>query len=455
MPGDASTTRVSRETRLLLVTITISLLVLLLLSRLRFPEAPSIVEALPPPLERLAARATYDELAGIVASLKRRISPNLVVIRLASRVDTQPRVLADVLGSTPSDETFRHVPALRVSETTAFAALGSDARIVGLVGKPAGTDTAELIATDTMRRLSLLRVTPSGPDSLPQLTLSDLETPPYVVVVEGTRAGLTFRPVFIGTDDRFSDPRWERPLLAVSSIALTSHGALVFSLEGQFLGCAVVEDGTLAIAGARDILAAVASLSTGATGSPVDFGLAVQALTSAIAATLGVDRGVVVAEVSAIGPAHGILQPRDVITDFDDQPVGSADDFLLRIARSARGAHIMMAVVRGGRSLSVTITLPQEIPPVSNTDVGMELQFQRGDGSVVTAIVGGSNAAGAGLHVGDLIVEAGGIRAPSPAQLNSLLHKLESGAYLLLRVQRAGRERFLALAGPSLPDRSR
>ena len=81
--------RPGRETRLLLLTLGVSVVMLLVLARFRFPEergVPTLPERPPAaPLERLAARATYDELASIVGELERRIAPALVVLQLNPR----------------------------------------------------------------------------------------------------------------------------------------------------------------------------------------------------------------------------------------------------------------------------------------------------------------------------------------------------------------------------------
>ena len=52
----------------------------------------------------------------------------------------------------------------------------------------------------------------------------------------------------------------------------------------------------------------------------------------------GEQQGVVVAQVNPGGPAAGIVQPADVLTAFDGQPITSADEFLLQMARKAPGA---------------------------------------------------------------------------------------------------------------------
>jgi hypothetical protein len=66
--------------RLLLVTIAVSVGMLLLLARFRFPDDATDQTAAPapPPLERLAASATYDELAGIMGDLERRVRPTII-----------------------------------------------------------------------------------------------------------------------------------------------------------------------------------------------------------------------------------------------------------------------------------------------------------------------------------------------------------------------------------------
>ena len=66
--------------RLLLVTIAVSVGMLLLLARFRFPEEGrrQTAEPAPAPLERLAASATYDELASIMGELERRVRSTII-----------------------------------------------------------------------------------------------------------------------------------------------------------------------------------------------------------------------------------------------------------------------------------------------------------------------------------------------------------------------------------------
>jgi S1-C subfamily serine protease len=441
--------RLSRETRLLIVTIGVSALVLLLLARLRFPEPPPIENVAAPPLERLAARATYDELARSVARLETTIAPSLIVLRIAPRVESTPRLLADVLSPPAHDDgSGRHVPALRVSGTTAVAAIPPDARIAGIVVPADPGGTAGIIAVDAVQRLALVRV-PSAPARTVQpAALQQLPTPVYLVAVEGTRAGVTLRPVFVGRSDRFADPRWTRPLLPLGGASAIS-GSLMFALDGQFVGVVTPEGSTPAIAGAQDVLGTVERLMARPPAPPGDLGISVQPMTPALAAATRAPAGVVVAEVREDGPARGVLQPGDVITALDGEAIDLPDRLLLEVARRSPGTPVKLSVSRGGRlraeELIVAPAAALDAPP---DDGFAEMRFVRGAGTLLAGVPPGGRAAAAGLMEGDVVVGMGSVRAPTPAQLRAALDDAEPGSHLLLTVVRDGRQRVVAIPVP-------
>jgi hypothetical protein len=435
----------SRETRLLVVTITLSVLVLALLSRFRFAEGPPAAVPTPAPLQRLAARATYDELAAIVAGVQKSIASRVLVLRLASGSDEAPRSLADAMLPSLPSAGLSHAPALRIAPNRALAAIGADASVLGVLGEPIGVP-ATISAVDPIRRLAIVEVPSLQGAELPPLAIGDLQAPSYVIAVEGTRAGPSFRPLFIGSNERFATPRWERPLLAMSSTTLTSPGALLFSTEGAFLGAAVTEGGTLALAAAADVLESTERLARGHRSRPLDVGVALQALNRPLAAALGTESGVVVASVAQGTPSEEVLEAADVIVSMDGLPVDSPDDVLLRIAQTEPGAVLTLGIVRGGEPQEVALMLPAEPAAAADLPYGMRLAPRRGGGSIVVEVAPAGAAAAAGLRPGDAIVGAGRLSLPSPSQLSTLLASPDSPPFVALALEREGRRRIVALA---------
>ena len=232
----------TRETRLLLIIVVLSAAVLWVLSRLRFPEgSPGAPHATAPlPLERLAARATYDELATIIADLGDRVTPSVSVLRL------------DVNG------VQRFVPAVRVRPDLLLAHVMPDNRILAIVGSDALVDVA---AYDESRQLVLLRV---PADASRVASLDDAEgsssAPRYVAAVEGTRGGPALRPVFVGRTDPFSDSRYAGQLFVLGGVLQASPGSLIFGLDGSFAGLCIMDEGFAAGVPGRALDIAIAEM---------------------------------------------------------------------------------------------------------------------------------------------------------------------------------------------------
>jgi hypothetical protein len=210
----------------LLIVITISAAVLLALSQFRFPnneERSATTRAAALPLERLAARATYDELAGIIAGLDERISPSIVV----TRIETGGQL--------------RFVPALRVRPDLLLAHVSPDSRVLAHVGSSAPVEVA---AYDEARELVLMRV-PADASRVVDLRPRDesVSAPRYVAAVEGTRGGAALRPMFLGRTDRVSDDRYAQGLLVLGGVLQASPGSLIFGLDGSFVGLCIIDEG--------------------------------------------------------------------------------------------------------------------------------------------------------------------------------------------------------------------
>ncbi len=88
----------------------------------------------------------------------------------------------------------------------------------------------------------------------------------------------------------------------------------------------------------------------------------------------------------------------------------------------------------------------------TTTNEILNLYYQDGHGTIVGTVVPGSLAASAGIISGDLLIDAGEIQAPSPAQVKRLINELSQGQHLLLTIQRNGRQNVVALAAPASND---
>ena len=62
-------------------------------------------------------------------------------------------------------------------------------------------------------------------------------------MIEPAIGGLTAKPMFIGRIDVVDDPRWGGELLVPGGASEMPAGALVFTLDGQFIGLAVPRHG--------------------------------------------------------------------------------------------------------------------------------------------------------------------------------------------------------------------
>ena len=427
----------SRESRLLLLTVALCAAVLLILARLRFPAAQR-VEVTTPPLERLAARASYDALAADIERAAPAITANLIVLRVVPRASTEPRRIQDELSGTPGARRVRHVVAVRTSTDTAVAALDAQTRIDGIVGQP-GPGGASVVNLDPIRGWARIRVPPASTPPVQHRQVPAIPGPLYVVVAEGTQAGATLRPVFLGQSASFTSREWSRPLLPLGGISV-APGALLFTLGGEWLGAAVMDGGGLALVEAGELLDVGARLSARQPGAVGDLGVSVQRLTHELGRATGVDRGVVISEVEPDGPATGTLDAGDVVTRLGDREVATPEDFLLEVAQHPVEEPLDVSFVRSGE-LHVAAVTPRPVAFGTRAEA-VSLVHQPGIGTRVAA--GGTDFF-TGLEPGDVVVGSSETRAPTPAQLRAALAGPPAREFLALVVRRNGRQQVVAV----------
>ena len=331
MASSDSAQRGGRETRLLLVTIAVSVGVLLLLSRFRFPEQAAEPLATPAaaPLERLAARAAYDELASTMADLERRLAGAVAVLRVEPERESGAFVVA---------------PRLTVDRGVTLIAEGD-----ALPGDSGGT--SRIISSDLARELAVVGVRPDPSAIVTPRSGPPRPGPRYVVAVEGHADGLTIRPVYVGRTSTLYDQRTSTPLLAFSGVQTpVPRGAAIFSLDGIFIGL-VARPGSTTTVVPADFLQATAEGTVPevvAALDPVDPVVALGIVQHAPS-----ENGLEIVEVERDSPAaRAGVRRGDVIVTFDGRPVRDLED-ITRAFRTAAPGTAWVLIVRRGETPSV------------------------------------------------------------------------------------------------------
>jgi S1-C subfamily serine protease len=416
-----------RETRLLLTTIAVSAGMLLLLARFRFPDEASrqSAEPAPAPLERLAARATYDELASVIADLERRISPSLFAL------------------GTQGDDGLRYLPAVRVTADRAVLMLPADRRLVAIGTTPGPPivlrdPATELLVVQTPPAETSVALFPSG---------ASRPGPKYVAVAEATGGAVAIRPVYVGRSDLFADPRWSDPLISVAAVQQTlSEGSAVFSLDGTFLGLATHIGSRVAIIPSTTLRSAAAG-TLAAPGARSDLRIEVQPLTAALASAAGAERGVMVSHVPASASIDGDLEAGDVITNVDGSEVTTVAGFQQMAQSRTPGNKVTLQTIRRGKPVTVTIVALQGDTAAANPheDAGALLRFVQGAGSEVVTVEPGGAAQRAGVRPGDLIVALERDKQPTPQDVRRAYRAAKPGTLLLVTIRRDRDYRVVAL----------
>ena len=423
----------SRETRLLLVTIAISIAMLLVLARFRFPQRqPASFDAPAAPLERLAARATYDELATILRTLDETISDSVFAVRVDdSRTDAA-----------------RHdgiVPAVRLPSGRIVALLGRGRRVLDVVGG----GEASAAAIDAARGVAVLNL-PSTTAPIAELRSSNVRpaAPGYLAAIEGTEAGPAVRPMYFGRVDSIHDPRWSVPLLRFSALQqLLPYGAVIFTLEGRLLGLGFPDGRDLLLIPAEVLEETAGRLATDGSVPMADLGVEVQSLDAPLAEASGTASGVIVNHVQAGGPGDGAVRVGDVVASVGQVATASVGAFQAAVAALHPGERATLQLIRGGVPTSADLVAQPESPAEADTrgrPLGLQLRPSP-DGSEVLQVHAGSAAAVAGLRPGDVITAVGGASAPAPADVERTFARSPSGAYVVVGVERGASHLVVAV----------
>lgn len=443
----------SRENRLLAAVVLVSIAVLLLLARFRFPAEDRPINPSPPPLERLAARGTFDDLASIVAQLQTRVSPALLVLRVVGAgsfdLPQSSRPLVPLSGETARS---RLVLAARVRDDLALARIAPGDRIEAVIDDVEATSS--VVAVDPVRAIGLVRISSAPTPQAPVVWDRERSgaSPRYVTVAEATEGGPVLRPIFLARTDPIRDPRWDRPLLALGGAGVTIPGSFVFSLDGRLEGLTTIEENLPVVVPTEALLAVVNELQEGHVPGGGDIGVDLSDLTPALIAATGAQHGAIVTFVKPTGPAASALRVGDVVETVNDAPVYSSERLLVDVARASPGARVALGIVRGRQPVQVTVAVGAGAAgapaDATATRLGLILRDAPKAGAEVLGVLPDSAASEAGFEPGDLITSLDDKRMPASAEIEKTFSAARSGDYLLAGVARRTRHAVLALRRP-------
>lgn len=399
--------RVSRETRLLLATILISIAALWALARIRFPDRPATTPV-PPLLTQLGAPAGFDDLASEVSKLDSRVLPSLAQV-----------------GRSPS---------LRVRDALGAILLAAPG------GTPAPGHDLKVIARDPASGLALISIPGAPAPELIPWSTQRLERSRYMIASDVSPQGASLRPVFIGRLHPGTSPAWPGDIWVLPARTDVTPGEFLFTTDGALAGLVIGHAGTTALVPGDTVLQAVDGLLARKTGVAGWLGVEVQ-MTPGPAAP----PGVMLAWVDPNGPAAGKVFVMDVVETAGGEPVASPEEWRVRVARLQPGESIVLRVRRRAETSEVSLTAAARPTPADPSRLGLTMRTVSRIGAEIVQVADGSAAARAGIREGDVITAIGDIRAPTAQQVTSAFAAAPNDRALLVAITRGDLHRVLAI----------
>ena len=418
--GGPSRPRVSRETRLLFITVLVAIVALWVLARLRFPDQPATPNPVPQLLTRFVDRTGFEDLAVEVAGLESRLAASLVALEFAQDIFS----------------------ALRIHDDVVVALLPPAS---GAAGMPPAADPI-VLARDPASGLAVIRVPAAPAVALPLWSPPRLQYPRYLLVSDVSRPGTSLRPVFVGSLYPAASLVWSESIWAAPAQTDLATGAFVFTNDGLLAGLAIEHEGRPAILPAEAVIRLAERLVREGTRAGGWLGVEVQALTTSIGSVAGADTGVVVTWVDPRGAAAETLAVTDVIEAIGPEVVASVEHWEARLARLGAGDSLVLRVRRRGEPLEIELTAADPpTAPIEADLLGLTMRTVPSVGVEIVRVDPGSAAARAGIEAGDMVTLIGEVERPTPAQITLAFQAAPDDRPILVGVTRGDRHRVLAL----------
>jgi len=414
----------SRETRQLLTAALLALVSLWVLARIRFPDQQTSPNPLPALLPQLAPAPRFANLAGEIGDLQKRLSGSWLV------------VTASLWSGQTGEMTRRALPALRFRSDVALVLVSGGERL---------SLAEDVIAADRPTGLTVVRAdTGTQNPAVTQWAPPDLDGPHYLMATATTPAGVSLRPVLVGSLHQTRSSAWSGPIWAVPAGTDLETGSILFTTSGELAGVATREaNGPVIVPGGVVIADATRLMQLGSPPG-ADLRIDVQPLTDALARATGSVAGVVVAWVDPAGPSARQLMIGDVIESLNGRTVANVrewDVLMMRLSVTT----LDLRVRRRGQPADVRVTLPSPEASASAASLGLVLTSVPGVGAAVVEVERGSAADAARLRTGDIITAVGGLRTPTPAQVRNAFAAAAPGGAIILALTRGDTHRVDAL----------
>jgi hypothetical protein len=426
-PSSPYRPRVTRETRLLLTAGVLAVAALWLLARFRFPDSPVTPNPVPSVLSQLSSDPNYSDLAAEVAQLQVRLQSSVFVLdpllpAPRSTSESEPpvavRLGGDLAVTLLSDDRGRG--------PWKSAVLRSRDRASGLavVSSPTGAvDT--VLATWTPRRM---------------------QQPRYFVASDGSRMGVSLRPVFVGSLDSVHSPFFTETVWAASPRSDLAPGSFLFTSNAELVGLVVESSNDLVIVPGATLLAEADRLLGLPEAPPGTLGFKVQEMNEALSVATGAPAGVIVTWVDGNGTAGGQLMVGDVIDVVDGRRIETRENWDVRMARLTEGETVTLRARRHGEIREVWLVASALPSPPSSLPLGLGLRDRPTAGAEVTRVDRASAGERAGLVVGDVVTLAGTVAAPTSADLREAFALTGEGQSVMIAVTR-GDTHFVTTLG--------
>jgi hypothetical protein len=406
--------RVSRETRHLLIAALVALVALWVLARIRFPGQVASPNPIPSLLSQLSSVPRFANLASEIAELQSRLANAWLAVPVSAADDT-------------AEDGPRRLTAMRLGSDRAIALLRSGVRL---------PNDADVIAVDRATGLAVIRAaSDSTPAGIPPWMPQSLDVPRYLMATVSTSTGVSLRPVLVGSLLEARSPAWPGRIWVVPEATDFTVSSYAFTTSGEIAGLVVREPIGLAIVPWDTVIAEASRILSVEHTTAVDLRVEVRPLTSALMQATGATQGVIVAWIDPQGPSAKRLAVGDVIEALNGRPILHTRDWEVASSRLHAGEATML-VRRKGKAMDLVISLPVPDPSVAATSLGLRMQVIPGVGTTILGVEPRSAASLARLQAGDLITLAGDIAAPTAAQISDAFRSARTGEAIMLAITR-------------------